>query len=447
MPSPSIVGPSVLLALSLSPVAWGGESRELAARLRAEAASYETYEAVNRRYAPMPLTASILLQTRYTVNFRQNPSPFDDSRLDTIGFSIPRAQVRLDANIANEQLLAHVTFDFGDAEGHRGRGTGAEAVPPGEGSPQLREAWVQYNFAGEQTGYYLKAGQFRSLLVHEDAVAPEHQLAVERSVVNGFFGTGVTQGAALGFVGPNYAWEVSLNDGVRFSGHREAVNSAFDSELESDFALSARFDWKLAGDWGRFADFTSWRGDEPAARVGAGLHWERQGDTNPGTSDPDYLTGGTKDMSNLLWTIDASYETDGWHAFVAYVGTRLEWEFPAITLLFVHHGLVAQAGMFLSDDVEVFARYDGILLDPTLVNGFGGDQKYHQFLTVGANWYLTPMSHAAKFQVDFTGALEPSGVLNAGVGDTVFFPDPTVTGLLGGTNHEWMLRAQLQLLF
>lgn len=423
--------------------AHAGDARELASRLRAETADYEAAWSRSSP-APMEMTASALLQFRYMVDFRNNPSPFDDDRLDTIGFSIPRAQVRLDANIANSQLLAHISFDMGDAEGRRGRGR----LDDGDsGTPQLREAWAQYNFGGEQSGYYLKAGQFRSLLLHEEAVRPEFQLAVERTVTNEFFAPGNTQGVALGFVGPHIAWEVSFNDGIKFLGNREPANTEFNSPFEADYAVTARVDWKLAGDWSRFEDFTSWRGDEVAARIGAGLHWQRQGDTNPGSAQPDFLFGETLDITNITWTVDAAYESDGWHAFIAYMGHRLEWEYPVSTLIFTQHGIVLQAGVFLADHIEVFARYDSIYLDSTIVDGFGGSEEWYQFLTAGMNWYILPRSHAAKFTFDVTTALSNSDILDIGVNNSIFFPDPTVTGLLGGTGEEWIMRAQFQILF
>tara|TARA_R110000782_G_scaffold29795_3_gene74052 strand:+ start:8599 stop:9951 length:1353 start_codon:yes stop_codon:yes gene_type:complete len=447
----TLPGPSAALILALAALPAGaGDARELAARLRSETAfNAEAMRAAN--VAPVPMSASLLIQTRYMYNVRKNPSP-TGSRIDTVGFDLPRAQLRLDANIANEQLLAHVMFDFGNAEGDRGRGRGADSDPSGEGSPELREAWAQYNFSGEQTGYYLKAGQFRSLLLYEESIAPEFQLAVERSVTNEFFAPGNTQGVALGFVGPDIAWEVSFNDGIDSLGSRQTVNTAFDSPFEADFAVSSRVDWKLAGDWSRFEDFTSWRGEDVAARVGAGLHWERRGDTNPAAFIPDFIVGvgDALDFTNITWTVDASYEGDGWHAFVAYVGQRLEWEIdsPVVgTLILTQHGIVGQAGVFFIDDVEVFARYEGFLIDSALIEGFGAQEDYYHFLTLGLNYFLTPRSHAAKFSFDLTTALTDSDVLDAGTTSSVFFPDPTVTGLLGGSPEEWLMRAQFQFLF
>lgn len=441
--------PAALLALAAAalPALAAGETRELAARLRAETNAFESFDAYSAAYAPQPLTASVLLQTRYMVDIRKNNSPFDDDRLDTIGFSIPRAQVRLDANIANSQLLARVSFDMGDAEARRGRAGRDDAD---SGTPVLLDAYAQYNFGGEQTGYYLKAGQFRPQLMQEESTGSEFQLAVERSVANEFFAPGHTQGVALGFVGPNVAWETSFNSGIAFLGNPGPDNAAFDSQFQADYAVTARLDWKLAGDWTRFEAFSSWRGDDVAAKVGFGLHWQRQGDTNPSDLVPDFLNGDAQDVSNITWTIDASYESDGWHAFAAYVGHRLEYEypdFPTSTLIFVQHGFVMQAGMFFTDILEGFARYDFVFLDDTLVNGFGGSEEWYQFLTVGFNAYITPNSHAAKFTFDVTAALSDSDVLDAGVANNVFFPDAGVTGMLGGTSEEWLMRAQFQILF
>lgn len=449
MPNPCLRSLTVLVALcGLAAPALGDDAREMAARLRAETGMHTDLASMHGR-APMSMTPSLLLQTRYNINFRNNPAFFDDSRIETVGFSIPRAQLRLDANIANEQLLARVAFDFGDAEGRRGRGRPDQGIPGSTGSPQLREAWAQYNFSGRQSGYYLKVGQFRSTLIYEESIAPEFQLAAERTVTNEFFAPGNTQGIALGYVGADIAWEVSFNSGIKYLGIREPANSAFDSPFEADAGVTARVDWKIQGDWSRFEDFTSWRGENPAARAGVGGHWQRQGDTNPTGSSPDFLFGDTIDISNITWTVDGSYKSDGWHAFVAYMGHRIEYEYPIQTIILVQHGIVAQAGMFFTDDLEGFARFDAMRLDKTLTDGFGTDQRNHYYLTAGMNWYITPFSHAAKFTFDVTTALRKSDTLDAGSlgGNSMFFPDPTVTGLLGGSGEEWMIRAQLQFLF
>lgn len=442
-------GAAAIACLPLLAAAAGASGdRELAALLRAETASMAGAAGLVS-IDPIPITASAFFQSRYTISFRNDPGPFggDGEFLRTVGFSIPRAQIRLDANIANEQLLAHVMFDFGDAEGDRGRGD-APTDAGDTGAGQLREAWAQYNFGGEQTGHYLKAGQFRSILLYEEAIRPEYQLAVERSVANEFFAPGNTQGIALGYVGQNLAWEVSFNDGIDFLGSGQTVNTPFNSGFEADYAVTARVDYKLAGAWERFDDFASWRGEDVAARIGAGFHWQNQGDTNPTEPNtPDFLSGDILEINNITWTADASYESDGWHAFFAYTGHRIEWEFSLQTLEVTQHGVVAQGGIFMLDDLEIFGRYDAVMYDNVLVDGFGTDQDVNHYLTVGLNYYIIPQSHAARFTFDVMTSVNPSNTLDAGVTNSIFLPDPTVTGLIGGTSEEWLIRAQLQLLF
>lgn len=421
----------------------GAESRDLAARLRAEAGLHTDLAALSA--GPQPLTASMLLQTRYMADFRsERVLPGNDDY--TIGFTIPRAEIRLNANVFNEQLLAHISFDFGDAEGDRGRGD-EPALEGGTGTAQLRQAYAQYNFEGERQGTYFKAGQWRTTLLTEESIAPEYQLAVERSVANEFFAPGNTQGIAIGRVTDRFAWEASLNDGIRYLGNPDPLNTEYTAAIEADWALSGRFDWKLAGDWTRFQDFTSWRGDDEALRVGGGLHVQRQGDTTPGGNQPDYLLGTTEDVVVWLWTVDAQYESDGWSVFAAYTGNIIEMEFEDVSLRLIQHGWVLQGSYFILDPVELFARYDGLRIDTELVDGFGTEQEIYHFFTVGLNYYPIPESHAVKVGFDLTAALSTPDTLNAGAANSIFLPDPTVTGLLGATDEEWLLRAQLQLVF
>jgi hypothetical protein len=89
--------------------------------------------------------------------------------------------------------------------------------------------------------------------------------------------------------------------------------------------------------------------------------------------------------------------------------------------------------LFVSDQVELFGRYDVILPDV-------GDS--FNTLTAGVNYYVSPHSHAAKFTADVV----------------YYFDDTTGTPILNGTNTginllpeqdggEWGVRLQMQVLF
>lgn len=420
---------------------------EHAAMLRAESAAYERLTQPDAN--PFALNAEVLLQTRYMLSSRSEPTAPNPEN-QTMGFDLPRAQVRLSGNLVNRQVTGYLNFDFGDAEGDRGRGT-APVIPAGNGAPQLRDAYVQYNFEGGRAGLYVKAGQFRSAVITEDAIAPEFQMAVERSVANEFFALGLTQGIALGKVTDRFAWEVSVNDGHAYPGNPEPANTAFNSGFEADWAFSGRFDWKVAGDWARFADFTSWRGSDEGLKIGAGFHIQRQGDTNPDQTPTGFFNGNASEVLVATWSADVQWENDGWALFAGYTGQRIMWEINGNQLTLVNHGLVLQGSMFFTEQVEAFGRVDLVQIDTALIGpgAFPTSEDTYYYLTGGVNYYMIPESHAVKLSVDviYTTSTSDTFDIGAGGANSVFYPDPTVTGLLGSSGQEILVRGQVQLLF
>ncbi|MFG0300375.1 MAG: hypothetical protein ACF8K1_12305 [Phycisphaerales bacterium JB047] len=391
------------------------------------------------------LRLSVLTQTRYTLSNRESGfTPTDNTA--TIGFSMPRTQVAMEGNIVSSQFNYKVSFDFGDAELSRGRGN-APALAGSTGTPMLLDAYAQYNFSGKREGYYLKFGQFQSIVNTEEAVDSSMQLAIDRSMISELFGPGYTQGIAVGRVLESYAWEISVNDGGRFIGKRESDNTAFNSGNESDLGVSGRFDWKIKGDWQQFSDFTSWRGSNEAAKLGAGFIYQFNGQTNPGINSPPFLAVMTDSGQYVTWTVDYQYENDGWNFFAAYTGMWVDFEFAGGTLGSWHNGLLAQGGWFISESSELYARAEVFWIDKDYRNGFGLPNGYiHRLLTVGVNKYLIPESHAAKLSADFSYAFDSLSVLSVGP-DSMVLPDPGVTGFLGLTDEEFVFRMQLQLLF
>ncbi|MFK7883873.1 MAG: hypothetical protein AB8F26_06795 [Phycisphaerales bacterium] len=436
---------AILFASVAAASATADDARNLAARLRADAAMKHATAVQNAN--PASLDVSVLMQTRYLASTRGDPQA-PNSEAQTYGFDIPRAQIRLSGNLINRQITGYLNFDFGDAEGDRGRGR-APSVAAGNGSPQLREAYVQYNFSGENEGFYAKVGQFKSAILTEDAIAPEYQIAVERSVSNEFFSLGLTQGVAVGRVTDQFAWEVSFNDGGRYWGNPEPANTAFNSTLEADWAASWRLDWKFAGDWARFADFTSWRGSDEGLRVGGGVHFQSQGGTNPDQIVSDFFQGTAQEVNVLSWALDVQYEGDGWALFAGYHGHRIEWEFGPNRLVVGQHGLVVQGSVFLDDHFEIFGRWDLVQIDGAITRGFGTSEETYHFYTVGVNWYMIPESHATKFTADvvFTRSNSDTFDIGAGGANSIFYPDASVTGLLGGADQELLVRGQFQVLF
>ena len=391
------------------------------------------------------LRISALFQTRYQYSEREAGfiSPGSEK---TNGFSTPRTRLALDGNIVSSQFNYRISFDFGDAELSRGRGNGP-TLTGDTGQPLLLDAYAQYNFAGKREGYYFKFGQFQSIIMNEEAVASEYQLGIDRGLISELLGPGYTQGLALGYVADNWAYEVSVTDGGRYIGSREPVNTAYNNVEESDLAIGFRGDWKLKGSWDQFADFTSFQGSSPAAKVGAGLLYQFQGQTNPGVFTPGFIGLAVESGQIFTWTLDYQYEGDGWNFFAAYTGQWIDWEFASTTLGTLHNGILLQGGWFLTDQYEIYSRFETFWLDKAYRNGFGTPDGFiHRIGTLGVNYYVIPESHAAKISAEVGYAFDSLFALAVG-GDSIGLPDPGTTGFLGLSTHEIIFRVQLQLKF
>lgn len=356
------------------------------------------------------LNMSGLLQFRYSTNFRDDQGEPDND--NTIGFSLPRTQLRWHGNIINPNWKFYIQAEMADE------------------SFELNYAYGQYDFENMEGGF-LRFGQFKLPILSEELIAPEFQLAAERSITNEFFSQQYSQGLMFGYMSDSFAVHAAFSDGVG------TANTSFNSAAEADFALTARVDVKLEGDWERFDDFTSWRGDDLAARIGGAIHWETTGDTNPELAS---------EIDFLMYTIDGAVEGNGWNLYAAFIGSNTDAGGGSDLDNF---GALIQGGIYLAEQWELFGRWDALFLDDSIA-GFptGADDDLH-FLTVGVNYYFVPMSHAAKFTLDTVWAVNETSPVSGYPGTTGSFgPDPRLTQILtDGEDGEFVIRAQVGLAF
>lgn len=404
--------------------------RAYASELRADSDARSSFLGAN---TASNIDVSVMMQARYMANFRDEGTvPLGDNDT-TLGFSIPRAQVRISGQVT-EDISGKVVFDFGAAE-LNGRNTAGTAT--------LLEAFAAWKI---NDGFSLIVGQWHNPVVAEEAIAAEHGLAVDRSAMNEFFNPGYTQGIVGAWNGDNWKLAVALADGATYYGNAGSLNTPFNSPGENDFGITGRFDYLVSGNWDQFSDFASWRGSNYGLKLGLGGHWQTAGNTNPGTST-NAILGTLDEMDITLWTVDAMVQGDGWNMFMGYVGHLIDPTPTAGTLPdFTNHGVIVQGGMFINDQTELFARYDAIFLDSVLEGLTGGTESDYHFLTFGMNYFLVPESHAAKFTADIVYSASESSTLD------VFSPvlgssDPNTTGLLGLSDSEFAVRAQMTLVF
>jgi hypothetical protein len=339
-------------------------------------------------------------QHRYYANFRDREEETEDSF--THGFQEARVRLRFAGSIYSKKLTYDIQTELARADG---------AI--------LVDSEIRYTFENKA---YVRAGQYKPRFNREEIVIDSSQLAVERSLSNSIFTLGRSQGAGAGWEGSKVNISIDIHEGAA------NLNQPFDSPREADFATALRTEWMPVGDsFRRYSDFTSWRGSEFTMLLGAAINFETYGETGPGPStiSPD------RDVLGL--TADVSFEGNGWNAFAAGLFRDVDLQAGSNTSDF---GAVVQGGVFVTEQAELFARYDALFPDETT-----GPDNFHSF-AAGVNYYVTPESHTVKLTGDVTYYIDAEA-------DTAFIPAPNTTiGILQDTEGDQVvLRLQLQVMF
>ena len=300
---------------------------------------------------------SLMTQFRGVANFADDS---DGEDYDS-GFELRRVRLRFDGNVFSEKLTYQIQYDASRTSG----------------TDSLLDAWAQYRFADE---WALKAGQYKLSFSRERDLGPNVQMAVDRTLVDTLIGGGQTnrvQGVALTYGGTKdnpVRVEYSVDDGAL------SQNTDF-RDTNTSFGTGGRVEFKFAGDWSAYKDFTARGTKETLAVLGGGAHFN------------DTVNG------NLLFsTVDFQLEFDNGLAFFAAAHGRSLFErndggeddtFDS--------GFIAQASYMFNKSWEGFARYDYLKLD-----GVSGEDTFNE-IALGVNYYLGKdgaWGHRAKITTD-----------------------------------------------
>lgn len=380
------------------------------------------------------------VQFRYMLNFRDSqdggPNALPNRANDDFesGFQTTHTRLWFSGNVVDPNLYYTVIGDFG-RDG---------------GDFNLEEAYVGYKW---DNGWSFQWGQFVLPFLREKLVAQWYQLAADRSLTDITFDQGYSQGVQLGYASEDWRAMLAFSDGFRSANSEfgsvngdPTQNFGFSGQGgESDWAITARAEFKFAGSWDQFKDFTSMPESQFAAMLGVAGHIEGSANDIGVDPDGDPTTGDEFEAETRFggWTIDLSFEGDGWNLYFAGNGAYTD-NSATVGSGFnnstTDYGLVAQGGFFFPDtDWELFARYDGIFADDDRNAGNNDSNDSFSTITVGTNYYWS--GHAAKFTFDVQYFIDNA---NDGLN--------TVTnreiGYLGsGEDGEVTLRFQFQLLF
>lgn len=273
-------------------------------------------------------------------------------------------------------------------------------------------------------GLSVTAGQFRGPWLRETLVDDPYQLGVDRSVMNAYFTQDFNQGIQLNYESDAFRANAFIGDGivpaagaVTGNAFSNSANTPWNA-TETNYAIAARGEYKISGNWADFDNFTSFRGEEGGMMVGFAGFYER-GNQNAGALD------GVKGYG---LTADFSWEMGGANLFASFVwtganGDNIDTKHP--------WGFNIQGGYFVTDDVEVFGRYE--LVDYDL--DVSSDTSRFNGFTVGANYFFSANVRAT---VEWGTNFKSFGSNNFQQG---FRQDNT------DEKNQWALRAQLQLMF
>ncbi|KAA0216785.1 MAG: hypothetical protein DYG94_06020 [Leptolyngbya sp. PLA3] len=341
------------------------------------------------------------LQFRYYGTFNATSSVDDYES----GFQHNRTRLEFRGNVIDPRLTYRILTNFN-------RETGVL---------ELQDAYAEYEL---ENNTRIRWGQFKLPFDRESfATGPTSVQGVEASVLSSIFRLDRSQGIMLNFQAERWQIHAALSD------VRRALNTAYQSGAEAEFALTGRAEFRLGhAPWKQFRDQTAFRGDKTGFLIGLGGHWQQEGATGAPAS-----TTGTVNLYQC--TIDVGFEADGWNALAAYTGRVFDGTGDSV----YDSGGLIQAGVFVSEKAELFARYTHLVPDDDRT---GGHDDFAA-VTGGLNWYFIPSSHALKFTGEVTWYPDPQ----ADSASLVKAPD-TAIGLLGDSDGgQFTLGLQMQLLF
>jgi FtsZ-binding cell division protein ZapB len=380
--------------------------------------------------------------------------PADESQIaNEYGFEIRRMQLNFFGNVFDPSLTYRVQVQY-------------QRDAANSGQPiRFADVWMQKALGD---GFYFRAGQWKNFFNYEEITSSRTQQFVERSLVNEYFNTKFVQGILLGWESDVVRLYASYNDG----GANRDVGVLQSTGNLTEWAFTGRAEWKFLGAWGQFRDMQGFRGTPFAAVWGAAVNWQRaagdppslrqspgNGTIIPGETQADRVTGVnvtsravSEQMTLLTWTTDLNLRGDGWSAWAAYSGNatfaggrvgRQQGVDGALS-----QGVVVQGGVFVSNELELMARYEGLWVssefDPASYAPNPFNPQTLNIVTVGGNWYFN--KNAVKFTLDAGYAFNPVRFQKGLFGEAINGANwrASQTGQGAG---EVVIRAQTQLLF
>lgn len=381
------------------------------------------------------------------------------------GFEVRRAKLEFSGHIADPSWQYAVTLAYQQFFGQNGTNgapqdnnfAGGGGVSQGDnfaGGIGLENAYVKKDLGN---GFSVMVGQFKSPFLREWLVSSKYQLATERSLVSTLFGTGWTQGIQANWNNDMLRAMVSYNDGANnanlgsISGTNVTNANGNLGVGSTQWAFTGRVEAMLSGNWAQFDNLTSMRGEGSGILVGGGINWQRGGQQEANVAGGP--GSGNADGEFFSWTVDATWDLGGANLYAAWV-MNTSYSLPASQGDINSYGIVLQGGYFVTDAIELFARWEWYCISNKNTNEAGDNinaadgtfgpnaAAVNNIGTLGANWY---MSKNVKWTTDFGVSWNPVTFQTGLFGQNIAGADYRTEGANGG--GQIVFRTQLQLLF
>lgn len=333
-------------------------------------------------------------------------SPVSDTVENRSGFDLPATRLDFKGHVLGEEYQYRIQGEFSnEGEAILGQNPFANLGNAG-GTFRLLDAYIRVQTGDDMA---IRAGQFKLPFAREQLVDRANQLAVGRSVISEHLGLGRSQGVEFAWSYDDYRFMAAFSNGMsdnifgplKVAG-TEPLGSPWDSD-SSDFAFTARYEWKIAGSWKQFESMTSPPGDQYGFMIGVAGHWQ-EGDPDLGnataTNPPNTVLAATADFSAMyggasLFGSFTYVSADSGQAYVQGTGNFN----PAPSFNIGDSdawGAVLQASIYTAPKWELFVRGEvgdasisdiGLITNPATASTLWTDSTL-ALTTIGVNWYI-----------------------------------------------------------
>jgi hypothetical protein len=333
-------------------------------------------------------------QFRYAALLRNDFKKGGTEDVVDTGFEVRRMRFGFDGNMFTPDFTYFFNWATVRASGNSnvvdstGKKIGTTSNNLG-GTPLLEEAWFKYNL--HDTPWYVKAGQIKDPLLHDQIVSSRYQQSTERSLTADIFANGDAFTEGVTAIYDPKSWfrvEAGVTHGLR------SANTNFLDPPQGNafnYGVAGRAEFKLMGRWQDYAQIGAVDTKEDLLVVGVGVDYSERGHAGQtvGVVDAQYARPGGL---NLYGAAVDRYTN---HNFGIYTqsatGASIGTPDPKVADSSTNeYSFMLQAGYLINKNWEPFGRYEYIHLEGTPA----GSHNYVQSIVGGVNYYF--VGHRAK---------------------------------------------------